>query len=138
MTEKNINDDWIDYYGLILVSYAHMTDWWLAESELQVIHEKMDFILANTKKAYKSEVVNQKIIKILDEYESLSDENEKIEALFSACKSLKKEPWFDNLAAALLLSNLAEIAEADFKIEKTEIQFLKNIAEEFGINPPRL
>ena len=34
---------------------------------------------------------------------------------------LNKEPWFDNLASALLLENLAEIAEADRKIEKTEM-----------------
>ena len=138
MTEKKSEDNWIDYYGLILVSYAHMTDWWLAKSEMKVIHEKMEFLIANTKKSYKPEIVNDKIIKILDEYESLADENQKIKALFNACSNLKKEPWFDNLAAALLLSNLSEIAEADYKIEKTEIQFLKNIADAFGVNPPRL
>jgi uncharacterized tellurite resistance protein B-like protein len=42
------------------------------------------------------------------------------------------------LASALLLGNLAEIAEADRKIEKTEIQFLKNIADVFGVSPPRI
>ena len=31
---------WIDHYGFILVAYAHMTDWYLADSELQVISEK--------------------------------------------------------------------------------------------------
>jgi len=33
---------------------------------------------------------------------------------------------------------LAEIAEADRKIEETEIQFLKNIADAFGVSPPRI
>jgi len=37
-----------------------------------------------------------------------------------------------------LLENLAEIAEADRKIEKTEIQLLKNIADVFGVIPPRI
>ena len=61
-----------------------------------------------------------------------------MDALFNSCDALKKEPWFDNLASALLLENLAEIAEADRKIEKTEIQFLKNIADVFGVSPPRI
>jgi len=93
--------DWIDHYGFILVAFAHMTDWYLAESELQVISDKM-------------------------------------EALFSSCTSLKKETWFDNLASVLLLENLAEIAEADHKIDETEIHFLKNIADVFGVNPPKI
>jgi len=41
---------------------------------------------------------------------------------FNSCDALKKELWFDNLASALLLENLAEIAEADRKIEETEIK----------------
>jgi len=40
--------DWIDHYGFILVAYAHMTDWYLADSELQVISEKMEFMLSST------------------------------------------------------------------------------------------
>jgi len=36
------------------------------------------------------------------------------------------------------LENLAEIAEADHKIEETEIHFLKSIADVFGINPPKI
>ena len=52
--------------------------------------------------------------------------------------NLKKEIWFDNLSAALLLEFLSEIAESDHKIEKTEIQFLKNIADYFGIEPIRI
>jgi uncharacterized tellurite resistance protein B-like protein len=61
-----------------------------------------------------------------------------MEALFKSCTTLNNEPWFDNLASALLLENLAEIAEADRKIEKTEIQFLKNIADVFAVSPPRI
>ena len=135
---KENQDDWIDHYGLILVSYAHMTDWWLAQSEMQVIHDKMEFLIASTKKSYKPEIVNKKIVTVLDIYESLNEDSQKMDALFNACRSLKKEAWFDNLAAALLLSNLADIAEADYKIEKTEIQFLKNIADVFEVKPPRL
>ena len=139
MVKNNQNDiDWIDHYGFILVAFAHMTDWYLADSELQVISEKMEFLLSSTSQLYESDQVAQKLIKVINRYESYKKEDDKMEALFKSCTTLNKEPWFDNLASALLLENLAEIAEADRKIEKTEIQFLKNIADVFGVSPPRI
>ena len=139
MVKNNQNEiDWIDHYGFILVAYAHMTDWYLADSELQVITEKMEFMLSSSNQPYDSDQVAQKLIKVISRYESYTEDEDKMEALFIACTALNKEPWFDNLASALLLENLAEIAEADRKIEKTEIQFLKNIADVFGVSPPRI
>ena len=139
MVKNNQNEiDWIDHYGFILVAYAHMTDWYLADSELQVITEKMEFMLSSSNQPYDSDQVAQKLIKVISRYESYKEEDDKMEALFKSCTTLNKEPWFDNLASALLLGNLAEIAEVDRKIEKTEIQFLKNIADVFGVSPPRI
>ena len=139
MVKNNQNAiDWIDHYGFILVAYAHMTDWYLADSELQLITEKLEFLLASSNQPYESDQVAQKLIKVISMYESYKKEDDKMEALFKSCANLNKEPWFDNLASALLLENLAEIAEADRKIEKTEIQFLKNIADVFGVSPPRI
>ena len=139
MVKKNKNEmDWIDHYGFILVAYAHMTDWYLADSELQVISEKMEFMLSSSNRPYDSDQVAQKLIKVIDRYESYKEDDDKMEALFISCATLNKEPWFDNLASALLLENLADIAEADRKIEETEIQFLKNIADIFGVSPPRI
>ena len=137
MVNKN-EMDWIDHYGFILVAYAHMTDWYLADSELQVITEKMEFLLSSSNQPYDSDQVAQKLIKVISRYESYKEEEDKMEAQFKSCTTLNKELWFDNLASALLLENLAEIAEADRKIEKTEIQFLKNIADVFGVSPPRI
>ena len=139
MVNKNKNEmDWIDHYGFILVAYAHMTDWYLADSELQVISEKMEFLLSSSNQPYDSDQVAQKLIKVISRYESCTEDENKMEALFISCTTLNKEPWFDNLASVLLLGNLAEIAEADRKIEETEIQFLKNIADFFGVNSPRI
>ena len=139
MVKNNQNDiDWIDHYGFILVAFAHMTDWYLADSELQVISEKMEFLLSSTSQLYESDQVAQKLIKVINRYESYIEDDDKMEALIISCTTLNKEPWFDNLASALLLENLAEIAEADRKIEETEIQFLKNIADIFGVSPPRI
>ena len=139
MVKNNQNEiDWIDHYGFILVAYAHMTDWYLADSELQVISEKMEILLSNTSQPYESDQVAQKLIKVISRYESYIEDDDKMEALIISCTTLNKEPWFDNLASALLLENLAEIAEADRKIEETEIQFLKNIADVFGVSPPRI
>ncbi len=130
--------DWIDHYGFILVAFAHMTDWYLAESELQVISDKMDFMISNTNQPYNPDRVAQKILQVISRYEALTADKDKMDALFSSCTSLKKETWFDNLASVLLLENLAEIAEADHKIDETEIHFLKNIADVFGVNPPKI
>ena len=139
MVKNNQNEiDWIDHYGFILVAYAHMTDWYLADSEIQVISEKMEFLLSSTSQLYESDQVAQKLIKVINRYESYIEDDDKMEALFFSCTTLNQEPWFDNLASALLLENLAEIAEADRKIEETEIQFLKNIADIFGVSPPRI
>ena len=139
MVKKNKNEmDWIDHYGFILVAFAHMTDWYLADSELQVISEKMKFLLSSSNQPYDSDQVAQQLIKVISRYESYKKDDDKMEALFLSCTTLNKEPWFDNLASALLLENLAEIAEADRKIEETEIQFLKNIADVFGVSPPRI
>ncbi len=139
MVKNNQNDiDWIDHYGFILVAYAHMTDWYLADSELQVISEKMEFMLSSTNQPYESDQVAQKLIKVISRYESYIEDDDKMEALIISCTTLNKEPWFDNLASVMLLENLAEIAEADRKIEETEIQFLKNIADIFGVSPPRI
>ena len=139
MVKNNQNEiDWIDHYGFILVAFAHMTDWYLADSELQVISEKMEFMLSSTNQPYESDQVAQQLIKVISRYESYIEDDDKMEALIISCTTLNKEPWFDNLASALLLENLAEIAEADRKIEETEIQFLKNIADVFGVSPPRI
>ena len=139
MVKNNQNEiDWIDHYGFILVAFAHMTDWYLADSELQVISEKIEFLLSSTSQPYDSDKVAQKLIKVISRYESYKEEDDKMEALIISCTTLNKEPWFDNLASVMLLENLAEIAEADRKIEETEIQFLKNIADVFGVSPPRI
>ena len=61
-----------------------------------------------------------------------------MDALLIACDSLKEEPWFDELAATVILRFLAEVAEADHKIEKTEVQLLKNLSDVFGVKSPRI
>ena len=66
MVNKNKNEmDWIDHYGFILVAYAHMTDWYLADSELQVITEKMEFLLSSSNQPYEPDQVAQKLINVI-------------------------------------------------------------------------
>ena len=134
------NTDWIQYYGFILVAFAHMTDWKLLDCELQVIQEKMESMIANTNKDYTTEDVAQNLIQIINKYEEVKQcgGKEMVAELMDACQSLKNEPWFDNLSATFLLKNLSDVAEADHRIEETEIHFLKNIAEIFGVHSPRI
>ena len=134
------NTDWIQHYGFILVAFAHMTDWKLLDCELQVIQEKMEFMIANSNKEYTTEDVAQNLIQIINKYEEAKQGRgkEMVAELMDACQSLKNEPWFDDLSATFLLKNLSDVAEADHKVEETEIQFLKNISEIFGVNSPRI
>ena len=138
MTEENT--DWIQNYGFIMVAFAHMTDWKLLDCELQVIQEKMEFMVSNSNKLYTKEDVEENLIKIIDKYEEVKQGRgkEMVEELLDACKSLKKEAWFDDLSATFLLKNLSDVAEADHKIEETEIHFLNNIADVFGVASPRI
>ena len=134
------NTDWIQNYGFILVAFAHMTDWKLLDSELQIIQEKIEFMIANSNKDFKKDDVAQNLIKIIDRYEKVKQGRgkEMVTELMNACKSLKNETWFDDLSASFLLKNLSDVAEADHKIEETEIHFLKNIADVFGVSSPRI
>ena len=138
MTEKNTN--WIENYGFIMVAFAHMTDWKLLDCELQVIQEKMEFIITNSNKEFTKDDVEQNLIKIIKKYEEVKQGRgkEMVEELLDACKSLKNEVWFDDLSATFLLKNLSDVAEADHKIEETEIHFLNNIADVFGVASPRI
>ena len=138
MADKNT--DWIQNYGFIMVAFAHMTDWKLLDCELQVIQEKMEFIVSNSNKQYTKDDVAQNLIKIIEKYEEVKQSRgkEMVEELLDACKSLKNEAWFDDLSATFLLKNLSDVAEADHKIEETEIHFLNNIADVFGVAPPRI
>jgi len=135
-----INTTWIQNYGFILVAFAHMTDWKLLDCELHVIQEKMELIIANSNKEYTKEDVAQNLIKSIDKYEKIKQGKgkEMVAGLMDACNALKEEIWFDDLSAAFLLKNLSDVAEADHKVEKTEIQFLNNIADFFGVDSPRI
>ena len=64
MTENST--DWIQKYGFILVAFAHMTDWKLLDCELEVVQDKMEFIIANSKKEYSKDDVAQNLIKIIE------------------------------------------------------------------------
>jgi len=134
------NTIWIQHYGFILVAFAHMTDWKLLDCELEVIQKKMAFILSNTIKDYTEDDLAQSLIKIIDKYEKVknSSGNNMVSELLNTCTMLKNETWFDELSASLLLKNLSDVAEADHKIEETEIHFLKNIAETFGVASPKV
>ena len=134
------NTDWIDHYGFILVAFAHMTDWYLADAEIEVISEKLQLMLSQSNQEFSEEEASRKLVKILKRYETLKNGKGKIimENLLRACEALKKEPWFDELAATVMVRFLAEIAEADHKIEKTEVQLLKNLADVFNVKSPRI
>mgnify|MGYP001145776718 CR=1 FL=1 len=139
MTDQE-NVDWIENYCFIMIAFAHMSDWRMPEAQLQVINEKLKLMLSQLKQDFSEEDVAQKLVKVLQRYQGLKDEEgkEMMDNLLGACESLKKELWFDELSATVLVQFLAEIAEADHKIEKTEVQLLNNLADVFGVKPPQI
>ena len=139
MTDQE-NVDWIENYCFIMIAFAHMSNWRMPEAQLQVINEKLKLMLSQLKQDFSEEDVAQKLVKVLQRYQGLKDEEgkEMMDNLLGACESLKKELWFDELSATVLVQFLAEIAEADHKIEKTEVQLLQNLSDVFGVQPPRL
>ena len=140
MIGNNELNDWIENYGFILVAFAHMTDWKLANSEIHVINEKLQLMLSSSEQEFTKEDVARKLVSILKRYESLKklDGDEMMDSLIMACNSLREESWFDKLSASVIVQFLADIAESDHKIEKTEIQLLKNISDLFGVESPRI
>ena len=139
MTDQS-NIDWIENYGFIMIAFAHMSDWRLDEAQLEIINEKLKLMLSQSKQDITKEDVAQNLVKILQRYQGIKDEEgkEMMDNLLGACESLKKELWFDKLSATVLVQFLAEIAEADHKIEKTEVQLLQNLSDVFGVQPPRI
>ena len=97
-------------------------------------------MVSNSNKQYTKHEVEENLIKIIEKYEEVKQGRGKkmVEELLDACKSLKNEAWFDDLSATFLLKNLSDVAEADHKIEETEIHFLNNIADVFGVASPRI
>ena len=134
------NVDWIEDYGFIMIAFAHMSDWRLDEAQLEVINDKLKLMLSQSKQDFTEEDVAQKLVKILQRYQGIKEEEgkEMMDNLLGACESLKKELWFDELSATVLVQFLAEIAEADHNIEKTEVQLLQNLSDVFGVQPPRV
>ena len=132
--------DWIDNYGFILVAFAHMTDWHLANAEIDVINEKLQIMLSQSNQNFNEEEVSKRLERILHRYKTLKDKKGKtlMKNLLAACESLKKEVWFDKISATVMMRFLAEVAEADHKIEKSEIQLLKNLSDVFDVLPPRI
>ena len=117
-----------------------MTDWFLADAEIEVINKKLRLMLSQADQEYSEEDVDKKLTKILYRYESVKerDGDAMMENLIVACESIKKETWFNKISATTMVNFLAEIAESDHKIEKTEIQLLKNLSGVFGVKSPRI
>ena len=82
---------WIDHYGFILVAFAHMTDWHLSDSEIQVIDQKMEFMISNANQPYEKADVAQKLVDIVQRYKTISEDVEIMDTLMDSCIKLKDE-----------------------------------------------
>ena len=90
MTDK-VKQNWIDHYGFILVAFAHMTDWHLSDSEIKVINKKIERMISNSKQSHTKEDVAQKLVEIVQRYQSLTKESNILDTLLDSCMHLKNE-----------------------------------------------
>ena len=129
--------DWVDRTLFILFSYAHITDWELADSERSLIQSKIDYVLKKIKGdsyQYKPEIIAKKMSTVYKYWSDVQEESldEVLTELQYIAGEIKKEDWFDPNFAQKMIDFLAEIAKADGIVldnEKFSLNDLSNLWE---------
>ena len=133
--------DWVDCSLFLMFAHAHMTDWDLADEELQVIKEKTDIFVsaqAGEGQMYTTLDVDNKMKKAFDWYndaQSGTDE-ELVSKVAEVATFLKNQEWFNPTFAQSMIDFLAEISEADGVINDNEKGNLDNLAQHWGVTSP--
>ena len=72
------NYDWVDKTLFILFSYAHITDWELADSERSLIQSKIDFVLKKIQGdsyQYEPEIIANKMSTVYKYWSDVQEES---------------------------------------------------------------
>ena len=132
--------DWVDRTLFILFSYAHITDWELADSERSLIQSKTRYIfklINGDLSNYPSDVIEKKMVKAYEYWYEVKEESidEVLSELQEISTAITSQPWFDTEFAEKLIDFLGEIAKADGVVLDSEKFTLVDLASLWKVKP---
>ena len=132
--------DWVDRTLFILFSYAHITDWELADSERSLIQSKTRYIfklINGDLSNYSSDVIEKKMVKAYEYWYEVKEESidEVLSELQEISTAIISQPWFDTEFAEKLIDFLGEIAKADGVVLDSEKFTLVDLASLWKVKP---
>ena len=132
--------DWVDRTLFILFSYAHITDWELADSERSLIQSKTRYIfklINGDLSNYPSDVIENKMVKAYEYWYEVKEESidEVLSELQEISTAIISQPWFDTEFAEKLIDFLGEIAKADGVVLDSEKFTLVDLASLWKVKP---
>ncbi len=132
--------DWVDRTLFILFSYAHITDWELADSERSLIQSKTRYIfklINGDLSNYSSDVIEKKMVKAYEYWYEVKEESidEVLSELQEISTAIISQPWFDTEFAEKLIDFLGEIATADGVVLDSEKFTLVDLASLWKVKP---
>ena len=132
--------DWVDRTLFILFSYAHITDWELADSERSLIQSKTRYIfklINGDLSNYPSDVIEKKMVKAYEYWYKVKEESidEVLSELQEISTVIISQPWFDSDFAEKLIDFLGEIAKADGVVLDSEKFTLVDLASLWKVKP---
>ena len=132
--------DWVDRTLFILFSYAHITDWELADSERSLIQSKTRYIfkiINGDLSNYPSDIIEKKMVKSYQYWYEVKEESidEVLSELQDISAEIKSQAWFDSDFAEKLIDFLGEIAKADGVVLDSEKFTLVDLASLWNVKP---
>ena len=132
--------DWVDRTLFILFSYAHITDWELADSERSLIQSKTRYIfkiINGDLLKYPPDIIEKKMIKAYQYWYEVQEESldEVLSELQEVAAQIKFQNWFDSDFADELIGFLGEIAKADGVVLDSEKFTLVDLANLWDVKP---
>jgi len=132
--------DWVDRTLFILFSYAHITDWELADSERSLIQSKTRYIfklINGDLSNFPLDVIEKKMVKAYEYWYEVKEESidEVLSELQEISTAIISQPWFDSDFAEKLIDFLGEIAKADGVVLDSEKFTLVDLASLWNVKP---
>ena len=132
--------DWVDRTLFILFSYAHITDWELADSERSLIQSKTRYIfkiINGDLSKYPPDIIEKKMVKAYQYWYEVQEESldEVLSELQEVAAQIKFQNWFDSDFADELIGFLGEIAKADGVVLDSEKFTLVDLANLWDVKP---
>ena len=132
--------DWVDRTLFILFSYAHITDWELADSERSLIQSKTRYffkLINGDLSNFPSDVIEKKMVKAYEYWYEVKEESidEVLSELQEISTAIISQPWFDTEFAEKLIDFLGEIAKADGVVLDSEKFTLVDLASLWKVKP---